>query len=85
MGEIAEMMLNGEVCQGCGGFMGEALGYPGYCSKQCAGESSTPEPVTMTKCGHPRPSKIRCPDCDKLVKKAGLRDHQRVVHGTTEG
>lgn len=32
MGEIAEMMLSGEMCQGCGEFLDEELGYPGYCA-----------------------------------------------------
>lgn len=37
MGEIAEMMLDGTMCEGCGEFLdGESPGYPRYCSKQCA-------------------------------------------------
>jgi hypothetical protein len=32
MGEIAEMMLDGTLCEGCGEFLNEEpLGYPGYC------------------------------------------------------
>ena len=31
MGEIAEMMLDGTMCQQCGEFMGEAEGYPITC------------------------------------------------------
>ena len=34
-GEIAEMMLDGTMCQGCGEFMhggGDGPGFPGYCA-----------------------------------------------------
>jgi hypothetical protein len=37
MGEIAEMMLDGTLCAGCGTFMDtDGDGIPAYCSKQCA-------------------------------------------------
>ena len=32
MGEIAEMMLDGTMCEGCGEFLGDALGYPTRCA-----------------------------------------------------
>ena len=38
MGEIAEMMLDGTLCEGCGEFIGSDNGYPTYCSPQCAGD-----------------------------------------------
>jgi hypothetical protein len=37
MGEIADMMINGEMCEMCGVVLdGESPGYPRYCSKECA-------------------------------------------------
>lgn len=37
MGEIADMMLDGTLCEGCGEFIeGDASGFPRYCSPQCA-------------------------------------------------
>ena len=36
MGEIAEMMLDGTLCEGCGEFIGEGDGFPQYCSSTCA-------------------------------------------------
>ena len=72
MGEIADMMLDGTMCAGCGEWMhgGEdGHGYPQYCSA-CAQEVETP--VSL---------KVRCPTCGKRVKQRGLRDHQRDVHG----
>jgi hypothetical protein len=35
MGDIADMMLDGTLCEGCGEFIGEDEGYPRYCSEQC--------------------------------------------------
>lgn len=37
MGEIAEMMLEGDLCEGCGMALGgEGYGIPRYCSNECA-------------------------------------------------
>lgn len=37
MGEIAEMLLDGTLCEGCGvALESEPQGFPNYCSKQCA-------------------------------------------------
>lgn len=36
MAEIAEAMIGGEMCEGCGVYLGEAVGYPQYCSEACA-------------------------------------------------
>lgn len=31
MGELAEMHLNGTLCEKCGEYIGEAVGYPKLC------------------------------------------------------
>jgi len=37
MGEIADAMINGFMCEMCGIYLdGEEPGYPRYCSKDCA-------------------------------------------------
>lgn len=36
MGEIADAMLDGTLCEGCGAYLGDDTGFPGYCSDQCA-------------------------------------------------
>ena len=37
MGEIADMMIDGEMCAMCGVYLqGESSGYPRYCSNDCA-------------------------------------------------
>lgn len=43
MGEIAEAMLEGELCAMCGEYLGDGLGFPGYCSNRCA-ESAGVDP-----------------------------------------
>lgn len=69
MGEYAEMMLDGTMCCVCGEFMGSGgEGFP----RTCAGCSrSAPAPTT----------RVKCPQCGKKVKEAGLADHKRDVHG----
>lgn len=36
MGEIADSLLNGECCEGCGEYLGGGTGLPQYCSTTCA-------------------------------------------------
>ena len=31
MGDIADMVLDGMMCEGCGDFLGDGVGYPQYC------------------------------------------------------
>lgn len=51
MGEIAEMMLDGTMCECCGEFIGDGDGFPRYCSPQCAGDRGQ----TVEKKGSKRP------------------------------
>jgi hypothetical protein len=37
MGDIADMMLDGSMCNGCGVLLGKANGYPRLC-KDCGGD-----------------------------------------------
>lgn len=37
MGDIADMMLDGTLCEACGVYLdGAGEGYPRYCSEECA-------------------------------------------------
>lgn len=43
MGEIADSMIYGEVCEMCGVPLdGESSGYPRYCSTECADDRGAP-------------------------------------------
>ena len=87
MGEIADMMLEGQMCQGCGEILGQGDGYPVFCKgcQQEMGIDQYGDKKTTTKDGGPinRPNKVNCPECNKLVKKAGLAVHRKDVHGIT--
>lgn len=82
MGEYAEMMLDGTLCECCGTFIDDegGEGIPRYCSNQCARDrgrlDALPNPVTRRN-----PTKTNCPTCNRRVKIAGLQDHIRDAHG----
>jgi len=79
MGDIADMMLDGTLCQFCGDFMGgEGDGFPVTCSA-CQVENNCNEFGLPKK---PPAKKVKCPQCGKKVKEAGLEMHQKDVHGT---
>lgn len=51
MGEIADMHLDGTVCEACGDYLdGEPEGFPRYCSNAC--EPADDELITRTKKGN---------------------------------
>lgn len=69
MGEVADMILDGTLCDQCGVFIGEAVGYPRSCSH------TTKVQKVWTK----KP-KIQCSICKKWIKEAGYADHMKAVH-----
>ncbi len=72
MGEIADMMLDGTLCEGCGVYMdGAEPGHPRVCSS-CQSERYRPAV---------KDRKVPCPTCNKRVKAVGLNDHRRDAHG----
>lgn len=72
MGEIADSMIDGELCQECGVYLGEGMGFPRSCAA-CSNASGIPS----------QPEKVSCPKCQKRVKAAGLTDHMRARHPET--
>lgn len=44
MGEIADAMIGGEMCEGCGVWLESGdMGIPMYCSAKCARDRGVPE------------------------------------------
>lgn len=83
MGEIAEMMMDGALCEGCGVFLNAvAPGYPCYCSKQCRADRTPAAPPK--KVAKPVAAKIKCPVCARKVTQAGLPDHIKALHTYAE-
>ena len=80
MGEIAEMMLDGTMCEGCGEFMnigGEPAGYPVRCAA-CSEEPDDSQPVNY------RPKTVCCPHvgCGKMFHTSqAAAQHWRDKHG----
>ena len=80
MGEIAEMMLDGTMCAGCGEWLhdgDDGDGFPGYCAS-CAPDYEE-KPVRRRK--PENNTIIPCPDCGKRVRgQIGLRQHTEAKH-----
>jgi hypothetical protein len=76
MGEIADMMLDGMLCQSCGEYLGDGDGYPVTCAGclQYEREEQAPkEPCDF--CGGPRP-RNKTNYCSNRCKKKA-RDQRR--------
>lgn len=70
MGEIADAMLDGDLCEGCGVYMaGGGDGVPQRCGA-CARDDSQPAPN----------ARVACKECGRAVKFVGLADHMRDAH-----
>jgi len=70
-GEIAEMMLNGTMCQGCGEFLHDGAdgpGYPGFCAGCAPDEDLSAEHAPSG--GQSAKKKAFCPLCSKRFKTA---------------
>lgn len=79
MGEIADMMLDGTLCQGCGVYLGDdGLGFPTFCAS-CRREHRENAPARYP--APHNPAKVACQSCGQHVKAAGLADHMRDKHG----
>lgn len=83
MGEIADMILDGTMCQGCGEWLHDGEdgdGFPGWCP------SCQPDDEYVPKPKKPKPSKkkpVACPSCGKKCKDAfGLKQHTEAKHAT---
>jgi hypothetical protein len=74
MGDIADAMLDGDLCQCCGEYMEGGDGYPRTCAA-CSQREARNYPDG-------RSGKVKCPICNKTVKAVGLKDHTRAAHKT---
>ncbi len=76
MGEAADMMLDGTLCQGCGVYLhGDGNGEP-RCCRDCK-RSWLPTVHDQLRSGD---TKTSCKVCSRRVKIAGLAAHMRALH-----
>lgn len=74
MGEVADMMINGDLCESCGVYLeGEGEGFPRYCR-------SCNRPDQDYRASKPCKTKAQCYICHKWVKSIGLPQHIRDAH-----
>ena len=85
MGEIAEMMLDGTLCAGCGAALvhgpeDEPCGYPDYCSARCRMEHEPAETESYKPVGTMKP--YVCRKCGRRFSSdMAVHQHQRDKHG----
>jgi len=84
MGDIADMILEGQMCQGCGDILGDGDGFATWCSScqrdldiDAYGDKIN-QPDQIKKAV---PEKTQCKTCGKIVKSIGLPDHMKDAHG----
>lgn len=79
MGEIADMMLDGTLCQSCGVYLEDSLpGFPQSCA-DCQKAEELNEMLASES------RNVSCPTCGKRVRRIGLAQHQRDKHGSQLG
>lgn len=83
MGEYADMIIEGETCA-CGEFIGEAVGYPQFCSTQCRKDyGGIDEPVSDV----PSSKNVACPlgTCERKFRtRQAAAQHWVMKHNGDE-
>lgn len=79
MGDIADMIIEGVLCQGCGEYMGDGNGYPQWC-RACMKTEDRKETLPGPKPGA-KQKKVRCAHCNRRIAEGGMQQHMRDKHG----
>lgn len=87
MGEIAEMMLDGTMCEGCGEWLHDGEdgpGFPGLCAS-CARVRGVAATTKRPWVPSGRPPEAKCRVCGKRCRSVdGLAMHARDKHQASE-
>lgn len=74
MGEISDLIINGDLCQYCMCGLGSGQGYPRSCS--VCSSTGAAEGTDLYRI------KYQCTTCNKLLKsEQAAIDHNRAAHG----
>lgn len=81
MGDIADMMLDGTLCEGCGEYLGDDGGFPMRC-RSCASDLEEAERHMQERAPKQTAAvpKIACPVCNRILKITGIGEHWKVKH-----
>lgn len=72
MGEIADMIIDGILCENCGGYIGDSVDYTRKCP-ECTREF-------RREFRREKNDMVKCPHCQKKVKTIGLKQHIDAKH-----
>ena len=79
MGEIADMMIDGTLCEGCGVYLDDGpSGYPRRCA-DCE-ESERIADIHANVVASAKRHKVKCHICGKRVSPEGLKQHKDAKH-----
>lgn len=84
MGEVAEMMMDGTLCEGCGVFLNAvAPGYPCYCKGCKRDRSADAVKDSQAKAeqhgGLAKLPRIKC-ECGRWISPRGMQAHRHAMH-----
>jgi hypothetical protein len=83
MGEVADMMLDGTLCEGCGVFLNaDAPGYPCCCSS-CKRERSAVAVKQSASAAHgglKKLPRVKCGQCGRWISPRGMQAHNHAKH-----
>ena len=85
MGDIADMMLEGTLCEGCGVYLhGPASGFPRRC-RDCRPSKAEQKAANVARslAEGAAAKKHPCPTCGKRLRLVGMADHMRGAHRAT--
>lgn len=87
MGDIANMMLDGTLCEMCGVYMpGGSCGVPRRC-RDCRPSKAEQKALNVARnlAEQAATKKHPCPTCGKRLRLVGVPDHLRDAHGIKQG